>query len=304
MNPVKPSLIILAAGIGSRYGSLKQLDKLGPEGETIIDYSVYDAMRAGFGKVVFVIRKSIEREFVENQINKLVKYVDVNYVLQELEFIPNSVAFHPERTKPWGTGHAVLMARDVVNEPFAVINADDFYGAEAFKVLHSHLVAAKEGEYAMVGYHLKNTLSEHGSVSRGICETNDKSLLTKVTERTSITPRLNKIFYTTDDGNEEELDSESIVSMNFWGFTPDFFHHLEAGFNEFIHNNSLNLKAEYFIPTVVNDLINSGKASVRVLKSRAEWFGVTYIEDREIAIRRLKELTNQNKYPRGLWRKH
>lgn len=302
MNPLKPSLIILAAGIGSRYGSLKQLDKLGPEGETIIDYSVYDAMRAGFGKVVFVIRKSIEREFVENQINKLVKFVDVNYVLQELEFIPNGVAFHPERTKPWGTGHAVLMARDVVNEPFAVINADDFYGAEAFKVLHSHLVAAKEGEYAMVGYHLKNTLSEHGSVSRGICETNDKSLLTKVTERTRITPRLNKIFYINDDGNEEELDSESFVSMNFWGFSPDFFHHLEAGFNEFIHNNSLNLKAEFFIPTVVNDLINSGKASVRVLESQAEWFGVTYIEDREIAIRRLKELTNQNKYPRGLWR--
>lgn len=304
MNPVKPSLIILAAGIGSRYGSLKQLDKLGPEGETIIDYSVYDAIRAGFGKIVFVIRKSIEREFVENQINKLVKYVDVNYVLQELEFIPNNVAFHPERTKPWGTGHAVLMARDVVNEPFAVINADDFYGAEAFLVLHSHLVAGKEGEYAMVGYHLKNTLSEHGSVSRGICETNDKSLLTKVTERTRITPRLDKIFYTNDDGIEEELDSESIVSMNFWGFTPDFFHHLEAGFNEFIHNNSLNLKAEYFIPTVVNDLINSGKASVRVLKSQAEWFGVTYIEDREIAISRLEELTNQNKYPRGLWRKH
>jgi len=301
MNPIKPSLIILAAGIGSRYGSLKQLDKLGPDGETIIDYSVYDAMRAGFGKVVFVIRKSIEKEFVEMQINKLARHVEVNYVFQELELSTKGVAMSHERIKPWGTGHAVLMTKDAVSEPFAVINADDFYGAEAFRVLHLHLAGAKDGEYAMVGYQLKNTLSEHGSVSRGICETDNNSFLTKVTERSRITKWENKIYYSGSDSSKVELNQDAIVSMNFWGFTPGIFNHLEAGFNEFIQNNSLNPAAEYFIPTIVNELINSGKACVQVLKSQAEWFGVTYLEDREIAKKRLHELTFQNLYPQGLW---
>lgn len=298
---IKPTLIILAAGIGSRYGSLKQLDKLGPEGETIIDYSVYDAIQAGFGKIVFVIRKSIEHEFVDKQINKLARHADVHYVLQELESIPEGIAISPDRVKPWGTGHAVLMAKNLVKEPFAVINADDFYGAEAYSDLHSHLIKACESEYAMVGYQLRNTLSEHGSVSRGICETNDEHLLTGVTERTKITQEENRIIYSGNDGTRTSLSPDCIVSMNFWGFTTGFFQHLETGFNEFIAKNAQTTSGEYFIPTLVNNLISEGKASVKVLKSRAKWFGVTYIEDRDYAIRRLEELTQHKLYPRGLW---
>lgn len=297
----KPTLLILAAGIGSRYGSLKQLDRLGPGGETIIDYSVYDALRAGFGKVVFVIRKSIEQEFRETLMQKLAAFIEVDYVLQELENIPQGTTVHPDRVKPWGTGHAVLMAKDAINEPFAVINADDFYGADAFRVLQQHLQNAAEGHYAMVGYRLENTLSEFGTVSRGVCQTGEKNLLSGVTEHTRIARKENNVVYTDDKGSEQFLDPKTIVSMNCWGFTSGFFQHLAKGFDAFIKDHAQTLKGEYYIPAVVNELINSGEASVKVLESAAKWFGVTYREDRRHAVERLRQLVNQGVYPEKLW---
>jgi UTP-glucose-1-phosphate uridylyltransferase len=292
----KPTLLILAAGIGSRYGSLKQLDKLGPNGETIIDYSVFDAKKAGFGKVVFVIRKSIENEFKETLLQKFSKHIEVDYVLQELENIPDGVVVHPERVKPWGTGHAVLMAKNAIKEPFAVINADDFYGTDAFLVLCDHLQQAQEGQYAMVGYQLQNTLSEHGTVSRGVCTTNESLILQNVTERTSISGIGSKITFLDEDSNAIELHPQAIVSMNCWGFTNGFFKHLEKAFNAFIHENARTLKSEFYIPTVVNNLVISGEATVKVLQSSAKWFGVTYREDRENAVKQLKELTLAGNY--------
>ncbi len=297
----EPVLLILAAGIGSRYGSLKQLDQLGPGGETIIDYSVFDAGRAGFGKVVFVIRRSIEKEFKEIMMHKLAGSIEVDYVLQEIENIPSGFTIHPERIKPWGTGHAVLMAKDVINEPFAVINADDFYGADAFRVLYHHLKNAHEGQYAMVGYELRNTLSEHGTVSRGVCECDENMHLVSVTERTKIAPSGNSVFYIDEAGKPTELHSKAIVSMNCWGFTKGFFSKLEGGFHEFIRENANTLKGEFYIPTVVNNLLNSGEASVKVLQSSARWFGVTYREDRDHAIQELAALTTTGEYPNKLF---
>lgn len=297
----QPTLLILAAGIGSRYGSLKQLDKLGPGGETIIDYSVFDAKRAGFGKVVFVIRKSIEKEFRETLMQKLAAHIEVDYVLQEIEKIPPGIAVHPDREKPWGTGHAVLMAHEAIHEPFAVINADDFYGADAFRVLYDYLSQATEGQYSMVGYKLQNTLSEHGTVSRGVCECDDQMLLKGVTERTKIARRDDAIFYLGDAGHDIELHPETIVSMNCWGFTNGFFKHLERDFDVFIRQNANTLKGEFYIPTVVNNLLDSGQATVKVLQSSARWFGVTYREDRDHAVNQLLELVRLGEYPENLW---
>lgn len=297
----EPTLLILAAGIGSRYGSLKQLDRLGPGGETIIDYSVFDAKRAGFGKVVFVIRRSIEKEFKETMMHKLAGSIEVDYVLQEIENIPPGFSIHPERAKPWGTGHALLMAAGVINEPFAVINADDFYGADAFKVLYQHLKNADEGQYAMVGYELQNTLSEHGTVSRGVCECNEKMHLVSVTERTKIARSGNAIIYMDEAGVPTGLQPKTIVSMNCWGFTKGFFKKLEEGFNEFIRENANTTKGEFYIPTVVNHLLDSGEASVKVLQSSARWFGVTYREDRNHAMKELAALTASGKYPDRLF---
>lgn len=296
-----PTLLILAAGIGSRYGSLKQLDRLGPGGETIIDYSVYDALRAGFGKVVFVIRKSIEQEFRETLMQKLAAFIEVDYVLQELENIPPGISIHPERIKPWGTGHAVLMAKDAIKEPFAVINADDFYGADAFRVLQQHLRNADEGHYAMVGYRLENTLSEFGTVSRGVCKTGNDMLLSGVTEHTKIARKADTVVFTDNEQKERFLDPKSIVSMNCWGFTPGFFVHLENRFDAFISDHAQTLKGEFYIPAVVNELISSGQASVKVLESAAKWFGVTYRDDRQFAVERLQQLVNQGVYPEKLW---
>lgn len=297
----QPTLLILAAGIGSRYGSLKQLDKLGPCGETIIDYSVFDALRAGFGKVVFVIRKSIEKEFKETLMQKLAAHIEVDYVLQEIHKIPSGITVHPGREKPWGTGHAVLMAKEAIHEPFAVINADDFYGADAFRVLHGHLCHASEGSYAMVGYELQNTLSEHGTVSRGVCECDDHMLLKGVTERTKIARRDDAIFYSDESGCDSELYPEAIVSMNCWGFTKGFFKQLEREFDVFIRQNANTLKGEFYIPTVVNHLLDSGQATVKVLQSTAKWFGVTYREDRYHAVNQLLELVRNGEYSEKLW---
>ena len=298
---MKPTLVVLAAGMGSRYGGLKQLDKLGPGGETIMDYSVFDAKRAGFGKVVFVIRKSFEKEFREIFVEKLSGKIDAELVFQELENIPAGIPTDPERTKPWGTGHAILAAKDAVKEPFAVINADDFYGAEAYASMHQFLTTeVSDATYAMCGYQLKKTLSDFGTVSRGVCQTDANNFLMAVTERTSIVKENGQITYTLNE-QKFPLNETDVVSMNFWGFAPTLFNHLNEKFTAFLKNNGLNPKSEFYIPFVVDDLMQEGKVKTRVLQSEAEWFGVTYQEDRPTTIEKINQLVKQGKYPSKLW---
>lgn len=302
---MKPTLLVLAAGLGSRYGGLKQLDKLGPNGETIIDYSIYDAIRAGFGKVVFVIRKDIEEEFREVIISKLSGKIEVDYCLQELEYLPKGFELPADRKKPWGTGHAILMAANKINEPFGVINADDFYGADAFKVLAEFFATLKTGNeniYSMVGYDVSNTLSDFGSVSRGVCLENDENYLLSVTERSQIERSHNGIAYKDETGDLIFLIPQTIVSMNFWGFTPQIFKQLSEHFTGFLKENIQNPKSEFFIPSVVNDLIEAKESSVKVLHSSARWFGVTYREDRELAVSKIKQLVEEGIYPENLWK--
>ncbi len=300
---MKPTLLILAAGIGSRYGSLKQLDPIGPSGETIIDYSVFDAAKAGFGKVVFVIRESIEKEFKDYFIGRLPESIKVEYVLQEIDKIPEGFSVPEGRVKPWGTAHAVLMAAEVINEPFVVINADDFYGPESFKIVGDFLSSSNNKsipEFCMAGYLLKNTLSDFGSVSRGICLTNEAENLESVTEITNIEKSNKGIGYFDKENNWNSFTGEEIVSMNFWGFTPEIFNNIHEYFVEFIKENHDNLKAEFYIPLVVTKLIESGIANTKVLKSEAKWFGVTYKEDKENAILKMLELINKGCYPKNL----
>jgi len=298
---MKPTLLILAAGIGSRYGGIKQMDEIGPSGESIIDYSVYDAIRAGFGKVVFVLNPKIIDEFKEIYEERLKGKIETEYILQELHNIPEGINFNPERVKPWGTAHAVLVAKNVINEPFAVINADDFYGADAYKVISKYLLSLsnEDTDYSMVGYRLKNTLSENGSVSRGICSSDD-SFLSDVVERTKIYKKNTSVVFE-EENTVSDISGESIVSMNFWGFTPKLFSQMEGDFKKFIINNAENLKAEFYIPFVVNNLINNNDARVKVLSSEAKWFGVTYKEDKETTINKVSELINNGYYPKKLW---
>ncbi len=300
---MKPTLLILAAGIGSRYGGVKQMDKIGPSGESIIDYSVYDALRAGFEKVVFVLNPKIIDDFKAVYEPRLSGKIQTAYVLQELDNIPPGVEFNPERVKPWGTGHAVLVAKDAIDTPFAVINADDFYGREAFDVLGKFLSERKNNEthYAMVGYQLANTLSENGSVSRGICHVVD-GLLSDVVERTKIYKNDDGTIVYEEDGKIVPVDGKSLVSMNFWGFTPKYFEQSEAFFVDFIRQNAQQLKAEFYIPFVVNQLIKQKKADVRVLESHDQWFGVTYREDKPVTIARIRELIKNGVYPESLWK--
>ena len=296
---MKPTLLVLAAGMGSRYGGLKQMDGVGPHGEAILDYSVTDAIRAGFGKVVFVIRQSFaddfkkvfNREHFKNQI-------DVAYVFQELDKLPEGFHVPEGREKPWGTNHAILMAKEVIHEPFAIINADDFYGGDAFKVMADHLstLATTEGQYCMVGYRLENTLSENGSVSRGVCNTDANGLLVSMTERTAIARDDNGIAYTDADGSKHPLAPDTTVSMNLFGFTPDYFGKSEKLFVEFLKEHGQEMKSEYYIPFAVNTFINQGTATMRVLKTTAQWFGVTYKEDRPGVVARLKALHDQGVY--------
>jgi dTDP-glucose pyrophosphorylase len=302
---MKPTLLVLAAGMGSRYGSLKQIDPVGPSGETIIDYSIYDAIRAGFGKVVFIIRKSFEQDFKELFINKLQPFIQVEYVFQEIDKVPAGVEISPERTKPWGTAHAILMAKDVINEPFAVINGDDFYGEGAFKTMADYLNSLTEQQqtqYALVGYQVGNTMSEHGSVSRGICLADENELLVSVTERTNIQYTRGGIAYQDSDGAFVFLKPETLVSMNFWGFTPEYFKQTEPMFSDFVKANTDSLKAEFYIPSAIDALINSANASVKVLRSNARWFGVTYIEDKPVVIEKLAQLIKTGIYPAKLWK--
>ena len=298
----KPTLVILAAGMGSRYGGLKQIDVFTPEGDTIIDFSIYDALRAGFGKFVFIIRKSFEKEFKEIFNKKLEGKAEVAYVYQELENVPDKY-INPERTKPWGTGHALLMAKDVVKENFAIINADDFYGPEAFDVMAKSLMEKDKESYEFntMAYLLKNTVSDHGFVSRGECEVNEKGFLAGVTERTHIEKIDGKLMRKEDDGTFVEIDENTVVSMNFWGFTPKCFEFGNQLFEQFLEETKTDLKAEFYLPSIVNEILKSGKASVEVLKSDAKWFGVTYKEDKEIVEKAIGELKKQNVYPRNLW---
>lgn len=302
---MKPTLMILAAGMGSRYGGLKQVDPIGPSGETILDYSVFDAIRAGFGKVVFIIRKDIENDFREIFINRLQKHIEIDWVFQETSILPDGYTAPEGRVKPWGTGHAVLMAAGKINEPFAVINADDFYGFDAFKTIADFFAtqeASGSTDYAMVAYELQNTLSDFGAVSRGECVTDEKGWLQSVTERTQIERVNGSIVYRDPDGQETPLKDITPVSMNFWGFTPDFFDHLKQQFIEFIKANNGNLKSEFYIPTVVDQLIKSNLKKVKVLSNSGQWFGITYKEDKPLVISKLNELIAKGHYPSNLWK--
>ena len=289
---MKPTLFVLAAGMGSRYGGLKQLDGLGPNGETIMDYSVFDAKRAGFGKVVFVIRKSFEEDFRTIVLKKYEGVIDTEVVFQDITDVPEGFTYNPERTKPWGTNHAVLMGKGVILEPFAVINADDFYGKDAFEVMAEFLrgVVGKQNEYCMVGYRVGNTLSESGSVSRGVCVVDEKGNLTNVVERTSIERKGDDIIYIDENGNEVAIGENTPVSMNMWGFTPDYFDYSLEDFKKFLTEYGQELKSEFFIPLVVNNLIVAGKATCKVLDSSAKWFGVNYAEDRPEVVAKIQAL--------------
>lgn len=303
---MKPTLLVLAAGMGSRYGSLKQMDGLGPCGEAIIDYSIYDAIEAGFGKVVFVIRHSFAEAF--QKIYSRERFggrIEVEFVYQELDCLPEGYAVPEGREKPWGTNHAVMMAREVIKEPFAVINSDDFYGRDGFRAIAGFLrsVEGMKGRYALVGYYLKNTLSDFGTVSRGVCQTDADGFLTSVTERTAIERKADGKVRFTENGAECEVSDESLVSMNFWGFTPDWFDYSDAIFRTFLDSEAVktNLKAEFFIPYVADVLIRRGDAAFKVLSCDAKWFGVTYKEDRPLVVERIARLIEEGVYPRSLW---
>ena len=300
---MKPTLFILAAGMGSRYGGLKQLDGLGPNGETIMDYSVFDAMRAGFGKVVFVIRKDFEEDFRRVVLSKYADHVPCEVCFQGIDCLPEGFTRNPERTKPWGTNHAVLMAKDLVHEPFMVINADDFYGKESFEVMAKFLldVNGQQGKYCMAGYRVGNTLSEHGTVSRGVCATDKMGYLTDVVERTAIESKNGHIVFPDENGNEVEIPFDTPVSMNMWGFTPEYFEYTEEAFKEFLKVSGQELKTEFYIPTLVNDLIKAGKATCQVLDTPAKWFGVTYADDRQMVVDKIQALVEAGVYPNKLF---
>lgn len=300
---MKPTLFILAAGMGSRYGGLKQLDGLGPSGETIMDYSVYDAVRAGFGKIVFVIRKSFEEDFRTIVLKKYEGVIPTEVVFQDITDVPEGYTYNPERAKPWGTNHAVLMGKGVINEPFAVINADDFYGKESFEVMAEFLRGAegKKNEYSMLGYHVGNTLSESGSVARGVCEVDADGNLTNVVERTSIIRKDGNIVFNDENGNEVTIADSTPVSMNFWGLTPDYFDYSEEQFKTFLKEHGDELKSEFFIPLVVNNLIIGGKSSCKVLDTPAQWFGVTYANDRPDVVAKIQKLVDAGVYPDKLF---
>ena len=304
---MKPTLFLLAAGMGSRYGGLKQLDGLGPNGETIMDYSIYDAIQAGFGKLVFVIRKDFEKDFRDKIISKYEGHIPCELVFQSLDDLPEGFKCPEGRVKPWGTNHAVLMGKDVIKEPFCVINCDDFYNRDAFMAIGKFLSELPEGSknrYAMVGFRIGNTLSENGSVARGICGKDAEGNLTDVVERTEIMRVNDVISYKDENGEWQPVGGENVpVSMNMWGFTPDYFAYSEVYFKEFLSNpkNMENLKAEFFIPLMVDKLINEGTATVKVLDTTSKWFGVTYAADRDAVVAKIQSLIDAGVYPAKLF---
>ncbi len=300
---MKPTLFILAAGMGSRYGGLKQLDGLGPSGETIMDYSVFDALRAGFGKIVFVIRHDFEQEFRDKIISRYEGHVPVEVVFQDINNLPEGFKPNPGRTKPWGTNHAVLMGKDVIKEPFGVINADDYYGAESFRVLADFLrsVEGKKNCYCMVGFNIENTLSENGGVSRGLCQVNEEGFLTGVKECHGIERKNGRLIQVVD-GEEIEFPENASVSMNMWGFTPDYFDYSEKAFVKFLSEHGDELKSEFYIPSVVNDLINDGTITLKVEPTPSRWFGVTFAADRDATVAQFKKLVDEGLYPTPLFK--
>lgn len=300
---MKPTLFILAAGMGSRYGGLKQLDGLGPNGETIMDYSIYDAIKAGFGKVVFVIREYFQEDFKNIVLNKYKDIIDTAIVFQEIDKVPEGCTYLAEREKPWGTNHAVLMGKNVIKEPFAVINADDFYGQESFATLADYLkgLEGKKNDYCMIGYRVGNTLSESGAVSRGVCSIDGNGFLKNVVERTHIEEKAGNIIFLDENQEEVVLERNTPVSMNMWGFTPDYFDYSQDFFKEFLLENGQKLKSEFYIPLAVNNLIVDGRAICKVLDTPSKWFGVTYAEDRPQTVAAINELVKKGTYPQKLF---
>lgn len=301
----KPSLLILAAGMGSRYGGLKQISRFGPSGETIMEYSIYDAIRAGFDHVVIVLRNSFADEFREKVVGRALKKVNISFVFQELENLPEGFTVPSGRKKPWGTGHAVLMADQVIKEPFAVINADDFYGYDAYKVMCEFLSRSRSSsnveEYCLIDYLLHNTLSESGSVARGICQVDSMGYLTNIIEHKKIFATENGLFSEQPDETRLPLTGEEHVSMNMMGFMPSIFDHLRYLFGNFIQHNFTNPDAEFFLPFALNHVINTGRAKARMLSTTARWFGVTYAEDRRVVEDNLRKLVSSGTYPQDLW---
>lgn len=301
---MKPTLYVLAAGMGSRYGGLKQLDPVGPGGETIMDYSIYDAVRAGFGKVVFVIRKDFEQDFREKVLSKYIGLIPTEVVFQSVDALPEGYSVPEGRTKPWGTNHAIMMAHGIINEPFAVINADDFYGRDAFDVIARELSQEKKpGEYCMVGFRVGNTVTENGTVSRGVCTVSDGYLDTVVERKAIGYDADRKIVFKDEEGVTRTLHPNTPVSMNLWGFTPDYLDHSVSEFRKFLDENGTSLTAEYFIPTVVDTLVHRGEARVKMLDTTSKWFGVTYAEDRPVVVERLAALHRSGEYPTPLLNK-
>ena len=298
----KPTLLVLAAGMATRYGSLKQVDGFGPNGETIIDYSVHDALRAGFGRVVFVVRKAIEEEFRAAMRRRFPDSLPIDYVAQELDMLPAGFEVPEGRTKPWGTGHAVWVAASGIQEPFAVINGDDFYGYKSFELVADFLRnSTNDNEHGLVGFRLENTLSEHGAVSRGLCELDGEGYLKSVTELTHILRAEGGIVHQEPGGTAGFLSGSETVSMNLMAFKPSVFPHFGQGLREFLAGNGTNLKAEFYLPAVVDGLVKSGTARVKVLQTPEKWFGVTYPEDKAAAVQRILRLVRAGVYPEDLW---
>lgn len=299
---MKPTLLILAAGMGSRFGGLKQVEPVGPNGEAIIDYTIYDAIRAGFGKVVFIIRESFADAFREKFDTKLKGKIEVEYVFQELDNLPEGFSLPEGREKPWGTAHAILMAKDTIKEPFCALNADDFYGRNAYEVMANFLTtSADDSEYSMVGYRLDNTLSDFGSVSRGLCAVDEKQNLQKIVETTKILKKDDRVVSIEADGSETILSGKENASMNIWGFKPSVFATLEEKFITFLKNEIDKPKSEMYIPSVVFEMIDEKQATVKVLEADSPWFGVTYKEDKPLVIEKLRKLIDAGEYPEKLW---
>ena len=301
---MRSTLLILAAGMGSRYGGMKQVDPFGPSGETITDYSIYDALRAGFERFVFVISPTMEEEFKTSYVKKFPSNLVVDYVIQSKDNLPEGFSLPDNRVKPWGTAHAVLMARDIISEPFAVINADDYYGRKSYKIMNHFLALVEKtgkGHYCMVGFELNKTVSEHGSVARGVCQVDDQGYLEGMVERTKIYLKEGTIVFEDEDNTIQALDPMSTVSMNLFGFTPDFFAHAEENFKVFLKENIENPKAEFFIPYVVDNLIQAGIAKMSVLQTPESWFGVTYQDDKPKVRAAIQKLVDEGAYPESLW---
>lgn len=303
----EPILVIMAAGMGSRYGGLKQIDPIDKQGNLIIDFSIYDAIQAGFKKVVFIIKRKIESEFKEVIGKRIEKYIEVKYVYQEIDNLPEEYQVPQDRVKPWGTGHAILSAAEEINGPFAVINADDYYGQDAFKLIYNELIKERDQKpypFCMVGYSLKKTMTEYGHVARGITEVSEDGFLQNIEERTHIEKRMDGIQFTPDEGETwVEIEGDRIVSMNLWGFTTDILVELKDGFEEFLDKEvKMNpLKSEFFLPSIVNTLVESEKARVKVLSTQQQWYGMTYKEDKKLVMDAIQQYKGEGKYPDNLW---